>query len=500
MRALFCLNGPNEINGPNVWLTRHLPLLKARGIEPHVLYLTYAPGEPCRFRGALEAQGIGVEEVRLGRFTEESIPALLQAIDIVRPDVFVPNYSAPGYFACRFAREAGIRTIGILHSDDPYYHDILDVFVAGGMAWRLDGVVAVSDYLHELARAATTPDTGVLHATYGAPVPAARASAPGDSLELLYVGRIVERQKRIRRVVSRLCAAADAVAGVRGVLYGEGSERNEVAALLHARRDNRVRLGAALDSERMMAAMTRGHALVLLSDFEGLSIALMEAMACGLVPIVSDTRSGTGDLIQHETNALVVDPDSPAAFIEAVRRLREEPGFWQRLSDAARTTIIEQGYTADACADRWVAFCHDLAPRGLQREMTIPEPELIELPERCTRPHGLRIADRRHQRHALLKAAKAGRPVYVWGAGAGGRQFLASRVAGEIDILGVIDRRVHDRPMDLHGVRVHPVDRLGEECERGRQPFVVIASMYEDEIATDLKRLGLEPELDFISA
>lgn len=500
MRLLFCLKGPNEINGPNVWLTRHLPLLKARGMEPRVLYLTHYPGEHCRFRAALEASRIGIDEVRLGQFTEDGVAAILRTIDAVRPDVFVPNCSVPGYFACRFGREAGIRTIGILHSDDPYYHDILDSFVAGAEPWRLDGIVAVSDYLHDLARAAATPDTRVLHAPYGAPVPASRASVPADSLTLLYVGRLVEHQKRIHRVVSRLCAATAAVDGVRAVLYGEGPDRDEVEAQLRAQDDDRVRLGGALDSARMMDAMTRGHALVLLSDFEGLSIALMEAMACGLVPIVANMRSGTGDLIQHGVNALVVDPDCPAAFIDAVRQLREEGGLWERLSDAARATIIERGYTADICAERWAAFCHDLAPAVPQRQLMIPEPDQMELPERSTRPYGLRMGDRRHPRQLLLRVVKAGRPVYVWGAGAGGRKFLSSRLAREIDVTGVIDRRAKDDAIDLDGLRVHTVDRLAEECERGRQPFVVIASTDKEEIATDLKHLGLAPDVDFIPA
>jgi glycosyltransferase involved in cell wall biosynthesis len=518
MRVLFCLNGPNEINGPNVWLIRHLPLLKARGIEPRVLYLTHYPGEDCQFRAAFHARGIEVDEVRLGRFTEESIVALLRAIDMVRPDVFVPNYSAPAYFACRFAREAGIRTIGTLHSDDPYYHDILDVFVGGEAQWQLDAMVTVSDYLQETARAVATSKTRVLQATYGAPVPDARATAPTDSLVLLYVGRLVERQKRIRRVVSRLCEATAAVAGVRGVLYGEGPERAEVEALLHAQASNRVdaprqnghadaarhggrvRFGGALRPDQMIPAMARGHALVLLSDFEGLSIALMEGMACGLVPIVSTTRSGTGDLLQHDVNALVVDPESPGAFTHAVRRLREEPGLWTRLSDAARRTMVEGGYTADACADKWVDLCRDLAPRGMTRQLSIPGPDDIELPARCTRPHGLRIADRRHPHQLLLRVARAGRPVYVWGAGSGGRQFLASRVVRQIEIAGVIDRRAVDRSANLDGLRIHAADHLAAERARGQQPFVVIASMYEDEIARDLKGLGLAPEDDFISA
>lgn len=499
MRALFCLNGPNEINGPNVWLTRHLPRLRRHGIEPRVLYMSPTPDAPCRFLGALERGRIGARVVRQGRFTEEDVPTIVEAIAAERPDVFVPNYNAAAYFACRFAREAGVRTIGTLHSDDPYYHDIVDQFVRGPEPWRLDGVVAVSEYLHELASAAATPSTRVLHATYGAPLGDARAAPPGDVLTVLYVGRLVERQKRIRRVAARLCAAATTVEGVRAIVYGDGDERERIDAMVAAAAGDRVRVAGALPPDAMLPAMLGGHALALLSDFEGLSIALMEAMACGLVPIVSDTRSGTGDLIQHDVNALVVDPACEASFVDAVRRLREEHGLWPRLSSAARRTILERGYTADECARRWASFCHGLRSSPRPRTVDVPSADALVLPARCTRPHGLRIADRRDPRPLVFAAAEDARPIYVWGAGSGGRQFLASATGRAVRVAGVIDRRAGEGLARLDDVAVHPSTRLlSERCD-GRRPFVVIASIHEDEIAVELERLGLEPN-DFVSA
>ena len=136
----------------------------------------------------------------------------------------------------------------------------------------------------------------------------------------------------------------------------------------------------------------------------------------------------------------------------------------------------------------------------MTHELVIPEPHQIMLPPRCTRPYGLRIADRRHPHPQLTHAVGAGRPVYVWGAGAGGRQFLADHFVRQVGIAGVIDRQPHGEAASIEGVSIRTIDHLAAACGGGTPPFVVIASMYEEEIAAELTRLGLVRDVDFISA
>lgn len=50
-------------------------------------------------------------------------------------------------------------------------------------------------------------------------------------------------------------------------------------------------------------------------DFEGLPLALQEAMATGVVPVVREIESGVPELVHHESKGLVV------AMIQ-LRRLR----------------------------------------------------------------------------------------------------------------------------------------------------------------------------------
>jgi colanic acid/amylovoran biosynthesis glycosyltransferase len=500
MRVVFCMGGPSYICGPNVWLTRHLPLLRARGIEPRVLYLAPNPEEPCLYRTALERSGIATRSVRLTPFMEDDVAAVLEALAIEQPDIFVPNCSIAGYYAAPFARAWGIRTIGVLHSDDPFYHDLLDLFVSGPEPYRLDALVSVSDFLHDLALRTVTPTTRVVHATYGVPIDDARAEEPGDVLTLLYAGRLVEWQKRIIRLTHRLCDASLAVPGVRAVLYGEGPNRDDVDRIIAERGAANVRVAGGLRHDGMMSAMRQGHAFVLLSDFEGLAVALTEAMACGVVPIISSTRSGTSDVIQHNVNALVVDPDDEASFVGAVRRLREESGLWARLSAAARDTIVSRGLTSEACASRWADMCRQLMPSARVGPIRVPAAETLVLPAPCTRPFGFMALDNRHPRRFLRHAIHTRRPIYVWGAGAGGRKFLASETVRASGVAGVIDRRATQIDGRLDGAPLYPPRHLAAEVQKPSRPFVVIASIHHVEIARELETMGFIPDQDFICA
>jgi glycosyltransferase involved in cell wall biosynthesis len=181
-----------------------------------------------------------------------------------------------------------------------------------------------------------------------APIPA----KAHDALVLLYAGRFVTEAKRIIDVARALAAASAALTGVRGVMCGDGPESDTVSRLLNdLPGGERVKLLGAIDPDEVRREMLTASCVVLLSDYEGLPIALMEGMACGLVPIVTEMRSGISELVRHEVNGLVV-PDRGPGFVAAVRRLRDDPALRQRLGAAARRTI-EEAYSDQIGHDHW---------------------------------------------------------------------------------------------------------------------------------------------------
>jgi len=141
----------------------------------------------------------------------------------------------------------------------------------------------------------------------------------------------------------------------------------------------RLKYGGLLKIDEIFPALLKHHVFVLLSDYEGMSISLMEAMGCGLVPICTKTRSGAMEIIRHNENGLLVD-NREADFINAVKRLRYEKGLWSRLSKAARETV-EREYSIETCAIRWADFLKKLIKKSpAKKTIYIPDINDINLP------------------------------------------------------------------------------------------------------------------------
>ena len=86
--------------------------------------------------------------------------------------------------------------------------------------------------------------------------------------------------------------------------------------------------------------LNRAKLLFMPSRCEGLSTAMLEAMACGCVPIVSDVGNMT-DAAKHEINSLVVkDFQDLDSFIKFAKDVLTQNGKWEKISDSARDTIL----------------------------------------------------------------------------------------------------------------------------------------------------------------
>ncbi|MDO8680054.1 MAG: glycosyltransferase family 4 protein [Acidobacteriota bacterium] len=92
---------------------------------------------------------------------------------------------------------------------------------------------------------------------------------------------------------------------------------------------------------------------VLPSKREGLPVALLEAMACGLPCIASRLRGSTETIIQDHVNGLLVAPGDAVALAEAMASVLNNARLANTLSVAARATVVRRFANADI-ADRWL--------------------------------------------------------------------------------------------------------------------------------------------------
>jgi glycosyltransferase involved in cell wall biosynthesis len=91
---------------------------------------------------------------------------------------------------------------------------------------------------------------------------------------------------------------------------------------------------------------------VLPSRREGLPVALLEAMACGLPCVASRLPGSTEAIIEHGVNGLLTPPGDVAALAAAINSALRDDVMRQRLGAAARTTIVERYSSVDVAA-RW---------------------------------------------------------------------------------------------------------------------------------------------------
>ena len=57
-------------------------------------------------------------------------------------------------------------------------------------------------------------------------------------------------------------------------------------------------------------------------------------MACG-TPVICTDVGGMPELVEHDRNGFVIDPDDPSAITPAVRALLSDDTLWERMSAAA---------------------------------------------------------------------------------------------------------------------------------------------------------------------
>jgi glycosyltransferase involved in cell wall biosynthesis len=182
--------------------------------------------------------------------------------------------------------------------------------------------------------------------------------APDDGpLKLLCVGRLIERkgQRHLIEVIKRL---SDATLDVELDLVGEGDDRPAIEAqVARLGLGDRVCFSGYVPREKIAEHYAAAHVFVLPSYNEGMSVALLEAMAAGLAVVVTPT-GGTSELIEPEINGLVFDWGDVETLASHLRRLAQDRAVVRRMGQAARQRASE--FSWDCAALRYVEIFRSL--------------------------------------------------------------------------------------------------------------------------------------------
>jgi glycosyltransferase involved in cell wall biosynthesis len=411
-----------------------------------------------------------------------------------RPVIAIPTLSAEcvGLMAAVAQRlPAGIRALGWMHNDIPYdrltfqhYEPLLHRFVA-----------VSRDIASSLGAALPSRSGDVRLIHYGVPVPEApierhrkNLGTPARPLRLVYAGRMDSEQKRVHALIDASRSLESMEIAHELLLIGDGPASGRIDALIAGRpRIRRVTPTARAKAGAITHHLDRADCFVLASRYEGLSIAMLEAMARGCVPVVTRV-SGALDAVTPpgeapcgvvvETPPGVDDPGVGPALAQGIQHALTL-GL-PSLSHAAHRRARER-FSLDSMCDAASALADEVAhdpPRAWPADRPAVAGDFTVPPDAAER-----------LRRAL--ASLQGRTVALWGAGRHTRRVAADAHHTADAIVAVLDDYDDAAPRTIGP---WPIARADQLRALGVTDVLISTALHEPMLWArrgELERLGL---------
>lgn len=175
----------------------------------------------------------------------------------------------------------------------------------------------------------------------------ARQMFAGERPLIVSVGRLREK-KGLDTLIDACALLRDRGQSFTCEIVGYGEEKSRLEAqIARLALGTRVRLAGKLAREQVIEHYARAAVYVQPAriaadgDRDGIPNVLLEAMAMGL-PVVASRVSGIPELVEHEVNGVLVEPDDAHALADAISRVLNQPSLCADIACRARATVTER--------------------------------------------------------------------------------------------------------------------------------------------------------------
>jgi glycosyltransferase involved in cell wall biosynthesis len=173
------------------------------------------------------------------------------------------------------------------------------------------------------------------------------APTSNGKLHVLGVGRLVAK-KGFDTLVDACAILRERGVPFDALIVGQDDKHGEEirGRVAELGLETRVRLPGAMGPPDLLEQYRRASALcmpcrLLPDDRDGIPNVLVEAMAAG-TPVVATAVSGIPELVAHEVNGLLVEPEDPEALADALVRIHGDAEMARKLSRAGRQTVARR--------------------------------------------------------------------------------------------------------------------------------------------------------------
>jgi glycosyltransferase involved in cell wall biosynthesis len=344
-----------EVGGVETFLLRLAGAVREHGHQVLVL-ATDGSGE---WWECLRAHGLDAECLPVTGAFSAAAHARTVARRLESQDVIVLNHSRSGQAAIPWLPERVVAVPVFHNHDEPVY----ELGAANAGAWNVAVAVGPKVYAEAARRVPASKLVQIRHGVH-VPTEAQRAARAqwGRPLRLLYLGRLWHAQKGVLSLPEILAEVIRRGHDATLTVAGDGPDRAKLSEKFAALGPlaTRVTFEGAVSHATAYDLLLSHHALVAPSFHEGLPISVLEAEACGCVPILTRLEGSTDAAILDGETGLLVPPGDPRAFAEAIAGVAAAESRWAAMSRRAMEHARAR-FAVEAMADAYLRLFADAA-------------------------------------------------------------------------------------------------------------------------------------------
>lgn len=225
------------------------------------------------------------------------------------------------------------RVIGIAHTDEKAYYDIMTYYEP-----MISKFIAVSDQIHQrLVQLMPQRQHDIIRLPCPVPkrVAKARSNEQRHTLRIGYAGRIQHYQKRILDLQDLAANLSQYSGHYCFEIAGDGTHLQQLKNFFNENHIENVTVNfhGLLDSEAIATLWSSVDVGILFSSHEGLSISMIESMAAGCVQVLTNV-SGVSDTVRPGINGFIHAVGDTQAMAASLQTLLAQPGLLSRMSAA----------------------------------------------------------------------------------------------------------------------------------------------------------------------
>ncbi len=364
---------PDKMGGMMNIVSELLSQRRPDDISYHAVLTHNHLHDDTRFAGRLTADSQTIVEYSL---PTENLHAVMRRLADAIPaggGVYVAGDLLD--LATASVHDFGRAVVFMLHGDTDYYYDL---------AVKHDPVVhafiTYSRRMFEVLRSRLPHRLdSIFHLPYGVSIPSARRGASAGPLRAIFAGRFEHGQKGVFDLPAIDRVLLERGVHVRWTIAGAGPDEGEFRRSWSA--NPHVAWRGRLSKTDLVTEYSHQDVFVLPTRFEGFPVALLEAMASGLVPVVSNIPSGVLEVVEDDMSGRTPAVGDVAGFADALEQLDRDRARLEAMSQAAAAVVAERFDIRErvgayqALYRRWREFYRPLAgPEHLQYGSRLDKP------------------------------------------------------------------------------------------------------------------------------